>query len=88
MVHVAVDPLPARVQEAGAKEPELTGFVVKLTVVVGVSGELLVSVTVAVQVVAVLTRRDTGTQLTDVMVALNTVSVVLLEEDMCQSSPP
>lgn len=87
-MQVAVEPLPERVQEAGANEPEPLGVVVKLTVPVGVSGELLVSVTVAVHVDAVLTGREAGMQLTEVVVDLRTVRVVLPDDNMCQSSPP
>ena len=87
MVQVAVEPLPLRVQEAGAKEPVPLGATVKLTVPVGVTGELLVSTTVTVQVVAVLTGSEAGTQLTELVVDLSTVRVVLPADVMCQSSP-
>jgi len=80
VVQVAVEPLPLRVQEAGENEPEPLGVVVKLTVPVGVVGELLVSVTVTVQVDTVLTGVDAGEQLTEVVVDLRTVKVVLPEE--------
>ena len=86
MVHVAVEPLPLRVQ--GVNEPEPLGVVVKVTLPVGVIGELLVSVTVAVQVDAVLTGNEAGEQLTEVVVERRTVRVVLPDEVMCQSSPP
>jgi hypothetical protein len=87
-VHDEEAPLPLRVHDVGVNEPEPLGVVVKLTVPVGVTGELLVSVTVAVQADAVLTVMEVGTQLTEVVVDLSTVRVVLPEEEKCQSSPP
>jgi len=63
-VALAVD--PDRVHDVALKVPVL--LVVKPTVPVGVVGLALVSVTVAVQVVGVLSRTLDGEQLTDVVV--------------------
>ena len=80
VVQFAVEPLPLWVQEVGANESEPLGDVVKLTDPVGVKGELLVSVTVTVQVEAVLTGSEEGTQVTELVVDLRTVTVVFAED--------
>jgi hypothetical protein len=63
---LAEDPVPASVHMVVEKEPAL--LVVKLTVPVGVVGTLLVSVTVAVQVVGAFTGVGFGEQFTVVEV--------------------
>jgi len=80
VVQVAVAPAPLSVH--AVKEPDPLGVVAKVTVPVGVIGVLLVSVTVAVQVVAVLTARLDGEQLTEVVVDFRTESEVLPELDI------
>ena len=65
-LQVALAVEPDRVQLVALNVPVL--LVVKPTVPVGVVGLALVSVTVAVQVVGVLSRTLDGEQLTDVVV--------------------
>lgn len=77
-MHVAVPVTApaARVQGLPVKAPELAGATVKVTVPVGVVGVVEVSVTVAVQDVAVPTTTEEGVQETVVMMALLTEGAV------------
>ena len=83
---LAAAPLPERVQLVGLKVP--VPLLVKLTVPVGVVGEAVVSVTVAVQVVGLPTETVYGVQLTLVLVGRLTVTVVVPELVACVKSPP
>ena len=82
---LAEAPLPESVQLVGRKVPPLF---VKLTVPVGVVGEAVVSVTVAVHVVGLPTATVAGVQLTLVLVVRLTVTVVVPELVACVVSPP
>jgi hypothetical protein len=75
---VAELPEPDSVQEVGLKAPVLVEAQLE-TVPVGVVGVLLVSVTVAVQVVGALTATELGEQLTVVVVVCLVLKVAVVD---------